>query len=90
MRQREREATLIQLEISDKPRTEKPWGYELRWAITDKYLGKVLHIKRGEALSLQYHNRKDESILMLNGQGEHIRGQASPKESNWQHPGRSR
>ncbi len=58
---------MIQLEISDKPRTEKPWGYELRWAITDKYLGKVLHIKRGEALSLQYHSRKDESILLLNG-----------------------
>src|SRR6266849_10144688 len=65
--ERGRRNTLIQLEISDKPRTEKPWGYELRWAITDKYLGKVLHIKRGEALSLQYHSRKDESILLLNG-----------------------
>ena len=48
-------------------RVEKPWGHELRWAITDKYIGKVLHIKRGEALSLQYHNRKDESIMVLNG-----------------------
>src|SRR5881275_2101124 len=48
-------------------KVEKPWGYELRWAITDRYLGKVLHLNRGEALSLQYHNRKDESILVLTG-----------------------
>src|SRR5437899_2410308 len=35
-------------------RVEKPWGYEVRWAVTDRYLGKILHINRGEALSLQY------------------------------------
>lgn len=58
---------MVELQIGDKARTEKPWGYELRWAITDRYLGKVLHINRGEALSLQYHNRKDESILLLTG-----------------------
>ncbi len=52
---------------AEEVRVEKPWGYELRWAITDKYLGKVLHINRGEALSLQYHNHKDESILVLTG-----------------------
>ena len=45
----------------------KPWGYELRWAITDRYLGKILHVKRGEALSLQYHERKDECILLSSG-----------------------
>jgi mannose-6-phosphate isomerase-like protein (cupin superfamily) len=45
----------------------KPWGYENRWAMTDRYLGKVLHINRGEALSLQYHEHKDESILVMRG-----------------------
>jgi mannose-6-phosphate isomerase len=48
-------------------RVEKPWGYELRWAITDRYLGKILHVNRGEALSLQYHERKDEWILLSTG-----------------------
>ncbi|HET9050136.1 MAG TPA: cupin domain-containing protein [Candidatus Dormibacteraeota bacterium] len=48
-------------------RVDKPWGYELRWAITDRYLGKVIHVDRGRRLSLQYHVRKDESILVLGG-----------------------
>jgi mannose-6-phosphate isomerase-like protein (cupin superfamily) len=48
-------------------RVDKPWGYELRWAITDRYLGKVLHINRGEALSLQYHERKDEYQYVVAG-----------------------
>jgi mannose-6-phosphate isomerase len=48
-------------------RVDKPWGYELRWATTDRYLGKILHVKRGEALSLQYHERKDECILLSSG-----------------------
>jgi mannose-6-phosphate isomerase-like protein (cupin superfamily) len=48
-------------------RVEKPWGYELHWALTDRYVGKVLHINKGEALSLQYHNRKDETILLWSG-----------------------
>jgi mannose-6-phosphate isomerase len=52
----------------DKPnRVGKPWGYELRWAITDRYVGKILHINSGEALSLQYHNVKDETILLSSG-----------------------
>jgi len=55
------------LQVNEQTRVSKPWGYELRWAITDRYLGKVLHIDAGEALSLQYHNRKDESILILTG-----------------------
>ena len=46
---------------------EKPWGYELLWAHTERYVGKVLHIKKGEALSLQYHKIKDETIRLLNG-----------------------
>ena len=48
-------------------KVDKPWGYELRWAITDRYLGKVLHLKKGEALSLQYHERKDEWLLVSEG-----------------------
>jgi oxalate decarboxylase/phosphoglucose isomerase-like protein (cupin superfamily) len=46
---------------------DKPWGYELRWAITDRYVGKLLHIRSGHALSLQYHVQKDESILLVSG-----------------------
>jgi mannose-6-phosphate isomerase len=49
-------------------RVEKPWGYELHWAKTDRYVGKVLHVKAGHALSLQYHNRKDETIYLYSGQ----------------------
>ena len=48
-------------------RVEKPWGYEIRWATTDRYLGKILHVNRGEALSLQYHERKDEWLLVSKG-----------------------
>jgi len=46
---------------------EKPWGHELIWAKTDRYVGKILHIKAGEALSLQYHRVKDETIMLLSG-----------------------
>ena len=48
-------------------KVETPWGYELRWAITDRYVGKILHVNKGEALSLQYHERKDEYQYLLNG-----------------------
>ena len=49
-------------------RVEKPWGYELIWADTSEYVGKLLHIHAGEALSLQYHERKDETIHLLSGE----------------------
>ena len=48
-------------------RIDKPWGYELIWAQTERYVGKILHIERGEALSLQFHERKDETIFLLSG-----------------------
>ena len=48
-------------------RVNKPWGHELHWAITDRYVGKVLHVNAGHALSLQYHNRKDETIYLYSG-----------------------
>ena len=39
-------------------RVDKPWGYELIWARTDRYVGKILHVRAGHVLSLQYHNRR--------------------------------
>ncbi len=49
-------------------RVTKPWGYELVWARTERYVGKILHIEPGHVLSLQYHNKKDESIYVLAGE----------------------
>lgn len=46
---------------------DKPWGHELIWAKTDRYVGKILHVRAGEALSLQYHRVKDETIMVLSG-----------------------
>ena len=51
----------------DITRVEKPWGYEEIWAHTDKYVGKLLHIKKGCRLSLQYHEVKEETIYVLQG-----------------------
>ena len=46
----------------------KPWGHETIWAHTDRYVGKILHIKAGHALSVQYHERKDETVYLLRGE----------------------
>ena len=46
----------------------KPWGHETIWAHTDRYVGKILHIKAGQALSVQYHERKDETVYLLSGE----------------------
>src|SRR5687767_2845408 len=46
----------------------KPWGHETIWASTDLYVGKILHIKAGHALSIQYHNVKDETVHLLTGE----------------------
>jgi len=48
-------------------RVEKPWGYEIHWAHTDRYVGKILHINAGHALSLQYHVKKDETVYVQRG-----------------------
>jgi mannose-6-phosphate isomerase len=48
-------------------RVDKPWGHELVWAETDRYVGKILHIRAGERLSRQYHTRKDETFLVIGG-----------------------
>ena len=48
-------------------RVPKPWGYELIWAHTDRYVGKMLVIEAGKRLSLQRHEVKDESIFVVSG-----------------------
>lgn len=53
--------------MSDVTRVPKPWGHEIHWAVTDRYVGKIIHINEGQALSLQYHNLKDETIYVLSG-----------------------
>jgi quercetin dioxygenase-like cupin family protein len=54
--------------LSEQPkRVDKPWGHEIWWARTERYVGKTLHVKAGESLSLQYHNVKDETILIQSG-----------------------
>lgn len=49
-------------------RIEKPWGYELIWAKTEKYVAKLLFVKAGEGLSLQYHNIKTETLFLESGE----------------------
>jgi mannose-6-phosphate isomerase-like protein (cupin superfamily) len=48
-------------------RVEKPWGHEIIWARTERYVGKRLVIAAGQRLSLQLHRRKDEWILVVSG-----------------------
>ena len=54
----------------DVKRVEKPWGYELIYATTDRYCGKILFIRGGEELSLQFHKEKDETIYVQSGRAE--------------------
>ena len=68
---------------------QKPWGHEVRWAITDKYLGKILHINAGHKLSRQYHELKDESIYVLEGELVLEIGQGSEIEKIILHKGGS-
>jgi len=52
----------------DVRRVPKPWGYELIFAKTDKYVGKILHVNQGESLSLQYHEMKEETLFVVRGE----------------------
>ncbi len=52
----------------DIQRVPKPWGYELIFARTGRYVGKILHINRGECLSLQYHEMKEETLYVVRGE----------------------
>jgi mannose-6-phosphate isomerase-like protein (cupin superfamily) len=55
---------------------EKPWGSELIWAHTEDYAGKILFVRAGQSLSLQFHNRKDESWYILEGRAKLELGKA--------------
>jgi mannose-6-phosphate isomerase len=48
-------------------KVDKPWGYEIIWAETPSYVGKIIHINQGERLSLQYHEVKEETIFLSRG-----------------------
>jgi mannose-6-phosphate isomerase len=52
----------------DVLRVPKPWGYELIFAKTARYVGKILHINQGQTLSLQYHNVKEETLFVVRGE----------------------
>ncbi|MDX6425721.1 MAG: mannose-6-phosphate isomerase [Gaiellaceae bacterium] len=57
-------------------KVEKPWGHELIWAVTDIYVGKVLFVKAGHSLSLQFHRQKDESWFVQSGRAKLELGEA--------------
>ncbi len=63
----------------DVRKVEKPWGYELIWALTDTYCGKVLFVRAGHALSLQFHRQKDEAWLVQSGRAKLELGNAGDK-----------
>lgn len=56
------------ININDIKKVPKPWGHEIWWAQTDNYVGKILHVKKGQALSYQYHEVKDETIYLYSGE----------------------
>ena len=60
-------------------RVEKPWGWELIWAHADQYVGKVLFVKAGESLSLQFHREKDESWYVQSGRAKLELGEVGQK-----------
>ena len=55
---------------SEPKKVDKPWGHELIFAVTERYAGKLLHVKAGESLSLQFHNVKDEAWYVLEGRAQ--------------------
>ena len=70
----------------DVRRVEKPWGHELIWALTDTYCGKVLFVRAGHSLSLQFHREKDESWLVQSGRAKlelGDAGQAALARRSW-------
>jgi|TARA_B100000900_G_C20049392_1_gene501311 mannose-6-phosphate isomerase-like protein (cupin superfamily) len=58
----------------------KPWGHENIWALTEKYVGKILYIKKGNRLSLQFHQVKEETIMVLEGKMELVLEEGSRRE----------
>ncbi len=74
----ERSPNLLDLDrfATDVRRVEKPWGHEIVFALTERYCGKVLFVRRGEELSLQFHREKDESWLVQAGRARLELGEA--------------
>jgi len=68
-------------------RVEKPWGWEIIWAETDRYVGKVLHIHAGHKLSRQYHERKDETFYVQSGEMDLEIGDGSARRTLKLKPG---
>jgi mannose-6-phosphate isomerase-like protein (cupin superfamily) len=58
-------------------RVPKPWGHEIIWARTDEYVGKILHVKAGHRLSVQFHERKDETSYVLSGRLKLFKGDSA-------------
>jgi mannose-6-phosphate isomerase-like protein (cupin superfamily) len=71
-------------------RVDKPWGYELRFAHTDRYAGKLLWIRAGRQLSLQYHERKDESLYVQHGTMELVTGRGAEQRTEMLEAGSAR
>jgi mannose-6-phosphate isomerase len=63
-------------------KVDKPWGYELIWALTDEYCGKILFVRAGESLSLQFHREKDESWFVHSGRAQLELGSPGDKSPN--------
>ena len=59
---------------SEPEKVDKPWGHEVIWAVSDSYAGKILFVKAGESLSLQFHKVKDESWYVLEGRAQLVFG----------------
>jgi len=62
-------------------RVDKPWGHELIWAETARYVGKLLHIRAGQRLSRQYHRVKEETLMVQSGEMEFEVGPAEAVEA---------
>src|SRR4051794_20705792 len=60
-------SSILSHTVASPRRVEKPWGYELIWAETAEYIGKILHVRAGHSISLQYHEIKHESWLIHSG-----------------------
>jgi mannose-6-phosphate isomerase len=74
----------------DVKRVEKPWGYEIIFAVTDRYCGKVLFVRKGEELSLQFHRVKDEVLYVHEGRVELDMGEpGAPVDTEVVGPGRA-
>lgn len=90
-------SAILNAPVPDVRRVEKPWGYEIIWADGPGYVGKVLHVNKGHALSLQYHKVKDETVYVQSGtlllelendKGEMESLRLGPGESRHIRPGR--